>query len=159
MLKVYKFILLFMCILFQNPVFAKELCVSNDTVAIVLDAIINPISYTPTNQDYGKNFSVTTSYGTLVGITACLSGTFNTLPFGIYEGTLIDNSMVITGGEEIGKYCWCKITHPVVSYWGLGDSDGTGSANCIRNCASNCAQYLYREELPFRSNLFNLLHN
>jgi len=161
MLKVYKFILLFMCILFQNPAFAVDACVPNDTVAVVLDASKNIDSY-------GASSSSTFYAGQFRGISACLSSRYEREQKEFYtdnDGVLVDNNAVVIGGEQNASpegysFCWCKITYPIVSFWFLRDWIYTYPlSHCVSACADGCGYVVWQYGDLLRKPLFNSLRN
>jgi len=161
MLKVYKFILLFMCILFQNPAFAVNACVPDDSVVVVL----NSQRYTNDYVSIKDSLTWQGSYGNVRGIIACLSSTHDTPQWTAYKNNiLIDNGAIVVGGEQNVNpitnysYCWCKTTYPIVSRWVLRRRDGDSLEDCVSWCATHC-QYSYKmndyyEYTTFRANLF-----
>ena len=132
---------------------AVDMCVADNSTAIVLDPSIG-------GSNYSSNSTTATwwtvfNYGTIVGVYACLSSKQNLSQYNVYSannGVLVDNNVTVTGGEQNGQHCWCKITHPVASLWGFNSSPGSLSV-CVSNCASYCGNFV-RDNATFRSALF-----
>lgn len=114
---------------------AATLCAADNTIPIVLNPEINGTSASR-NQASGE-FSVTFPYGTIYGISTCVSTSGS---IGGTKKTLVDtvSGKVVTGYEELGQYCWCQITHPVKSYWVMFYSSSSTSS-----CVSACSMYCY----------------
>ena len=96
---------------------ATTMCATDDTLAIVLDPIINGTA----NSFYTDLFewSATFSYGTVWGIATCVdtSGAPNTA----VEELRDSNGEIATGGERTGRYCLVSnLSHsPQKSRWGV----------------------------------------
>jgi len=143
-----------------------QMCAANNSVAVVLDPSIAPSSYT-----YDNTLAVwrtPSTYGTLVGVSACLSHNKNgsessSTTLSTYAvstanyGILTDGGVEVTGGEQNGKHCWCKITHPVASLWGFRGSYGSLS-DCLSACATYCGSNVQAYD-TFRSALFGSVAN
>jgi hypothetical protein len=130
-----KIILLF-CAMIISPAYSLDMCAENNSVVVVLDPSINLSSSSGHNNT--ATFKVVGSYGTLTGVSACLSFSGS----GVYtanNGLLMDNGDVVTGGEQNGQYCWCQITHPVKTLWFYyGYWTSGGLSTCLANCANSC---------------------
>ena len=109
------------------------MCSKNDATTIVLDPAINGTNYgySQANSTWWATFP----YGTIRGISACLSSA-NGQSMGGYIADLHDNNEPVVGGETNGLYCWCKMTHPMVSPWVFYYSHSSAG-----DCAGNCAYY------------------
>ena len=124
--------------------FATTACVEDNTVAVVLDPHIVPHSY------YGRagdnKWSMTASYGTLSGISACLESNHDVAmdtTYKVNNGILIEKDKVVVGGERNGAWCWCKITYPVVSYW-WRRGQYQSLNECILYCGyENCNYFMF----------------
>jgi len=149
MLKVYKFILLFMCILFQNPAFAVDACVedeNNGIIPVILDPSIGSQGDATYDGDYSyDNYQATWrapyTHVTYHGVSACLSSQYDTRFFGIKKN-LVENGQPVKGGEQTGRFCWCKLVYPVVSEWLSNNgvsNDYTSLSECVNSgCAQRC---------------------
>jgi len=144
-----------------KTVFAIEACLSNDSVAVVLDP-----SITIPNNNYTYNYllaswGVNASYGTFSGTSACLSTNYGLGDLKAYTengGVLVDNGTIVTGGEDHGLYCWCKMLHPAVSLWVFRTKDNQDLSHCLRYCSDYCAHGLQLWE-NFRSVIFGAVMN
>ena len=150
-----KIILLF-CVMIISPVYSLDMCAENDSVVVILDPNIggNNSSYHKNTQTFKVNFP----YGILTGVSACLSVSGSgSQVYTANNGLLVDNGNVVTGGEQNGIYCWCKVTHPVSSLW-MYYSYWTDYklSTCVANCASSCANNI-KGENSYRANLFNTI--
>ena len=143
--------------LITMPVFAATMCVKNDTISIVLDPAIGDTS----NSTYSYNTAQSTwwtafPYGTIHGISACLSSNYSQ-SLGGYVAQLTDNGERVVGGETNGLYCWCKMTHPAVSLWVFNNSYSSADV-CAGHCAYNCG-YNARYNSALRGGLFGSVRN
>ena len=164
MLKIIKLLFVSLFLIHVNFAFADEMCVSNDTVAIVLDSNIGSNSWSTYDSNFSYNltymtFSAPFSYGTLKGIAACLSSHFGY--YKTYDGVFKDNGNEVVGNERNGQYCWCKIIHPFISKWceiepysSLNDCYSYGGAGCSQRCAG-----FLKNVAEFRKALFNSIQN
>ena len=125
------------------PVHATTMCAANDTVAIVLDPSLSITSY-------NKNATMRTwwawnAQGTVYGISACLNSTQGKSRGGtVARLTDTDNNgntNLVTGSETYGRYCWCRLTHPVSSLWAFNLGHGS-AASCASDCANYCGFYV-----------------
>ncbi len=123
---------------------ATTMCATDDTLAIVLDPIINGTA----NSFYTDLFewSATFSYGTVWGIATCVdtSGAPNTA----VEELRDSNGEIATGGERTGRYCWCQLSHPAKSRW-VFRSASSSVADCGSFCADNCVFKKFRPAALF----------
>ena len=113
---------------FFTSVLAVSLCSKTGIVTVVLDPSIGGTGYSY-NNDAGV-WKTNFSYGTVTGISTCQSVA------GSAQG---DFSVEISanGGENNGKYCWCKMTHPMASRWvfrSVNKSDDICWSNCTYSC-------------------------
>ena len=129
---------------------AATMCSKNDTITIVLDPSIAGNS-TGTNAYYSL-WRTSFSYGTIQGITACLSTNKNSST-GTTVADLHDNNTLVVGGETNGPYCWCRMTHPALSLWTYQYSLGT-LIQCQQNCVANCANAVKNSSSSLRQGLF-----
>lgn len=132
---------------------ATTMCATDDTLAIVLDPLINGTAHSY-NTDLFE-WSATFSYGTVWGIATCVdtSGTSNTA----VEELRDSNGEIATGGERTGKYCWCQLSHPAKSRWVFRGATSS-VADCWSYCAINCGYYV-RSDSAFRGGVFGSLGN
>ena len=138
-----KKILCVLCMLITLPVYATTMCALEDTVAVILDPSITGTGYT--NDPNTMTWTVTFPYGTVYGVAACLSVN------GGSQGTT-NATLTAGGGEREGKYCWCKVSHPVSSLWAFG-YDASSAAGCASLCPYYCG-YNVRGAVALRAGLF-----
>lgn len=132
---------------------ATTMCATDDTLAIVLDPVINGTAHSY-NADLFE-WSATFSYGTVWGIATCVdtSGTSNTA----VEELRDSNGEIATGGERTGRYCWCQLSHPAKSRW-VFPNPLSSVADCESLCAHVCGSYV-RNGSAFRAGVFGSLGN
>ena len=114
------------------PTYATTMCAANDSVAVVLDPSIN---FTTRSVDKeAMTWSATFPYGKISGVSACInvSGT-QAVSVKNLTHTVNGVTKTVVGGEQTGRYCWIRMTHPVVSQWVY--YEGRGDANA---CFSTC---------------------
>ena len=133
------------------PVIAHgaTMCSKNDTITIALDPSIEG-----TNYSYNTAQSTWVTwfpYGTIRGISACLSSAYGKSRGG-YVADLHDDNELVVGGETNGRHCWCKMTHPAASLW-VFNSMTSSASDCAANCAGNCALDV-RGHSALRSGMF-----
>ncbi|MBR5354808.1 MAG: hypothetical protein IK122_01630, partial [Alphaproteobacteria bacterium] len=130
---------------------AATMCSKNDTITIVLDPSISGTDYS-----YGTGQSTWAgwfSYGTIRGISACLSSNYGKSQGGTVSN-LHDNGELVIGGETNGEYCWCKMTHPVASLWVYSHVRSPAS-ECAAYCGRGCGYYVRISNVPaLRRGLF-----
>ena len=134
--------ILLMCFVSMSA-YSVTMCAQDDAVIIPTNVAVN--SYWPTGGNSGSTWTVTSSFGNMMGISACLNtaGTVRT----------VNTSIVANGGEQAGQYCWCKMLHPFVSAWGYPEQaywwatsyyntttkNINNASDCVTNCAYDCA--------------------
>lgn len=124
-----KIFLMMMCGLFiAIPAFGTNMCVDDDTVAVVLDGSQNGTGGGSTGTG---EWNVTFAWGRVYGVSACLSANYGTA-----LDEITDNGAIVVGGESNGIYCYCRMTHPASSRW-FYRIYFQGN-NCARECASYC---------------------
>lgn len=130
---------------------ATTMCATDDTIAIVLDPMING-STNSYNADLFE-WNTTFSYGTVFGIATCVdtAGSSNQV---VAELKSSDGT-VATGGERSGRYCWCQMTHPARSRWVFRDAYGSVDY-CRSFCARDCG-IVVRRDSGLRSAVFGSL--
>ena len=170
-IKYYSFVLF--CLIQPVFVYAREYCVPNDTVSILLDSSIGSQGDSTYDSNFSYDylaitFSAPFSYGTVKGIGACLSSNYGLDAGSIYTdngGVLTDNGAVVTGGETNGRHCFCKLLHPVVSAWMYSmskesvekcivGSNGSGLGGCAQNCVG-----LFKNRPVRRATWFDSIEN
>ena len=174
-------IFIILCCLAGIPAHATEMCARNDTVVIPLDATINGNS--GGNNDVEKLYWVVFDYGTIYGITTCLSKK-EMMMYSNWNGTgTIVQYLNISNDELIGasgyymnadinpdipdaeksdyerRYCFAKLTHPMTSVWyNAGLYVIPTHTDCMRVCASYAAAQLAASDyarITHRTNVFN----
>ena len=151
--------ILLMCFVSWSAL-AVTMCAQDDAIIIPTNTAAN--NNWPTSGNSGSTWTVTSSFGNMMGISACLNtaGTTQT----------VNTSIIANGGEQAGQYCWCKMLHPFVSAWGYSNQsycytasygaiycDGSkinNASSCITNCAYYCANNV-RYINDFRNALIN----
>ena len=128
---------------------AATMCSKNDTITIMLDPSVagEGYSYNTAQSKWWTWFT----YGTVRGISACLSSNYGK-SLGGYVADLHDNNELVVGGETNGEHCWCKMTHPAASLWVFRHTYSSAS-DCADLCANNCGYYV-RYYSGMRSGLF-----
>ena len=141
-----------MAVAFAVPSFATTMCVQDDNVAVILDPSNNG-----NNNSYDNNvgtWSTTFSWGTVSGISACLTSSQGKSMGGTVS-QLTDEGVRVIGGERndtTRKYCWCKMTHPAVSLWAFHITNSSAS-ECASTCAGRCGNYVL-DSSSLRAGLF-----
>ena len=129
------------------PSFATTMCAVNDSVAVVLDPSVGGTAGGAFNSAT-STWSATFPYGMIYGVSACLN-VGQGKSQGYYESQLTDTNNgetnLVVGTEKYGRYCWCKMTHPVASLW-VFNYDSGSAASCASNCAAICGDYARRRE-------------
>ena len=130
------------------PTYATTMCAANDTVAVVLDPSISISGI----SDDGINgtWKAWSSFGTFYGISACLNHTQHS--YHLYD-TNNNETKKVVGTERYGRYCWCRLTHPVSSLW-FYSPDGNRGEACAYACANVCA-YFFRTNVSFRQSMIS----
>ena len=133
------------------PMLAQSatMCSKNDTITIMLDP-----SIAGTNYSYNTAQSTWVTwfpYGTIRGISACLSSAHGK-SMGGYVADLHDNNELVVGSETNGAHCWCKMTHPAASLWVFRYTFSSPAA-CAGACAGYCGNRV-RDYSDMRSGLF-----
>ena len=125
--------------------YATDMCARDDTMVLVLDKSASCPGYSSNQQEW--IWSKTCQYGRIAGDATCLSlneGLGQTRQgayygAGEYANTLITTKSGLSGQDVDGnerKYCWCRMTHPLMSVWVLY---GTTPSACNNVCAQYCA--------------------
>ena len=130
------------------PSYATTMCAMNDTRAVILDADIPGTGYT--NDANSMQWTTTFPYGKIYGFAACVSNA----PSGSMGTTVTSAGTPLEAGgaEREGRYCWCKITHPVSSLWAFFLDYGSAS-RCASYCANYCG-YDVQVSVALRAGLF-----
>ena len=146
-----------------ESVFGATMCVKNDTISIILDPGIG----NENNSTYGYSTAQSTwwtafPYGTIRGISACLSSSHGKSRGGYVSGLTDTNpdtneTAAVVGGETNGLHCWCKKTHPAASLWVFNGSRSSAS-DCASGCASHCG-FGARAYSDLRAGLFGSVRN
>ena len=138
--KMKKFITIILGTIIITPTYATTMCTTNDTVAIVLDPS-EPIKGN-TGDTVTGTWSAWSSYGTIHGISTCINKAENGR--GIATDHLTDTNnneeKLVTGNEQYGKNCWCRIIHPALSLWffhrTMSSSGECSNSLCAKECLS-----------------------
>ena len=135
MKRVIMMIIMLMMVL---PTYATTMCAANDTVAVVLDPSLGITNYS--RNDTMGTWWAWNAQGTVYGISACLNSDQGKSRGGTVARLTDTNNgetKLVVGSEKYGRYCWCRLTHPVSSLWAFGDDRGS-AANCASGCAYSC---------------------
>lgn len=152
-----KYLIVLCCLFLNFSAQANTMCVANDTVAVVLDPTIGCAGNSGLLTD--TSWKASFPYGTIYGVSACLSSNFGESRGNIVIG-LQDNGITVHGGERNfdannNSFCWCKLTSPVMSGWIFYER--TSYTACTASCAAYCANAFCRNVGNFRFNAFNTL--
>lgn len=144
-----KYVLLAIMMIISAPVLAVSVCAKDSVVTVVLDPTIHGTSYTYNNST--GVWKTVFSYGNVSGISTCVPdvpsgsvGSITTKETGGYLDAV--------GGATTGKYCWCKMTHPMSSLWVFYADRGTVDY-CVATCTDYCGSRV-RGDAVLRSGLF-----
>ena len=133
---------------------SAKMCAESDAIVIPYGTGVGTSSnytYWPTSSNGGTTWTVPTYYGMFMGISACLPSSQNTSMYNI------NTSVSANGGEQAGLYCWCKMLHPVSSYWMYRDSLGN-MTTCVSACARMCADGVFSNSTA-RNNMLSAATN
>ena len=149
-----RFLLIIAGLIITAPSYATTMCTINDSVGVVLDPSIGIKNYSY-NQTMGTWWVWSNSW-TVYGISACLNSskgkvTGGTVPH-LHDTDNDGNDHLVTGSEKYGRYCWCRLTHPVSSLWTFNGDQGSVSG-CASQCAFSCA-VLVQTNVALRAGLF-----
>lgn len=108
---------------------------------------VNGISLT--HQAAARTWQVVFPYGTISGVAACSNVKPQNTLVAWATGYVADDQNAIT--DEGGRYCYCKMTEPVLSASPWVFSDVYDSCSGI--CADYCATYAQQRSV-FRTSLF-----
>jgi len=171
--KIIKTSIITLFLVFMRSVSALEMCLSDDSIVIMLDPSVYSTDRHPIAESTTDTLVATTTwyinmpYGQIRGRSACLSSDYDCLSAyynsadqaSAYQdngGVLIDVGNKVIGGEQNGRYCWCNATHPIVSLW-LFAFPMNNVTQCISNCTAHCS-YLssghFSGSTAFRKMLF-----
>ena len=125
------------------PTYATTMCTINDSVGVVLDSSITMKGYN--RNDTMGTWWVWSDSWTVYGISACLNsydgkGMGGTVPH-LHDTDNDGNDHLVTGGEKYGRYCWCRLTHPVSSLWAFNYDFGS-APYCVSICTDRCGNHL-----------------
>ena len=141
------------------PSFATTMCAPNDTVVVVLDPTLGCSGSTYDNT--AGTWTARFSYGNISGISACLNSNRGK-GMGGWVANLTDtdnngDEHTVVGSEKYGRYCWCRMTHPVASRWVFNYDSGSASS-CASNCTNNCGNNA-QNNVALRVGLFGSVAN
>ena len=102
-------------------------------------------------DDAAWTWSITFSYGTISGTSACLE-TGNGQSTGVYIDNLQEKGQPVIGKETNGKYCWCKLTNPSESAW-VFNIARSSAADCASICARACGNNI-KNDANLRKGLY-----
>ena len=146
--EIMKKILIFIYVMFiPNVVLSATMCAKNNTLVVALDPGVGGSGYSYSALD--STWVTTFSYGSVKGVSACTSYAGS---MGQVISTTTGKTINATRGEESGRYCWCKVVHPVSSLWAFYYAYGSASG-CASFCAYYCGSYVRAYE-SLRAGLF-----
>jgi hypothetical protein len=127
--------ILFLCLLFMPfCAFSTDMCARDDTMVFILDPYITAQTSSGSNV-YWEWYAVF-PYGRIAGESTCLSQQERE------NITYSENIAGLHGTDEDGnerRFCYCRMTHPLVSPWILYSNEANAS-DCISYCANaRCA--------------------
>lgn len=127
-----------MATLLSVPSYATTMCAENDTVAIVLDPSIDTTSAVGDKES--MTWSAQFPYGRISGVSACIDikgiASYRTVKHLQHEINGVVKPVV--GGEQTGKYCWVRMTHPALSDWMFFSVVEYSSAqDCFARCLTD----------------------
>ena len=123
------------------PTYATTMCAANDSVGIILDPNIAIKGYS-----YNTNtWWAWSNSWTVYGVSACLNsnkgkGMGGTVAH-LHDTDNDGNDHLVTGSEKYGRYCWCRLTHPVSSLWAFYNVHGS-APYCVSICTDRCGNHL-----------------
>ena len=132
-----KRIMIFVAFMFLPCVcIALTMCVRDSAMVVSLEPAVAGLSYVADEEE--MVWATTFSYGTIYGDATCLS----VAPSGTQGVYTNVNGAMLSDGEDLvqrvdGGYCWCRITHPVLSRW-VFNYTYQSSSECLLYCAKNC---------------------
>ena len=149
-----KFLLIIAGLIIATPSYATTMCTINDSVGVVLDPSITIKGYS-SNNTMGTWWAWSDSW-TVYGVSACLNsnkgkGTGGTVAH-LHDTDNNGDDHLVTGSEKYGRYCWCRLTHPVSSLWAFNYDYGSASS-CASYCTSDCG-YRVQYGAALRAGLF-----
>ena len=154
-----KKIALILMLISTIPTYATTMCTITDSVGVILDPSIAIKGYS--NNNTMSTWWVWSDSWTVYGISACLNSTKGkgiggTVPH-LHDTDNDGNDHLVTGSEKYGRYCWCRLTHPVSSLWAFAGARGSAS-DCVSGCLFDCG-YLVRGYAALRAGLFGPVAN
>lgn len=101
-----------------------------------------------------KTWTANFWYGAVSGVAKCSTIKSENAANGYYTGLIASDQDAIESDADIGQYCYCKMTEPLVSGspWVFYYNNGSAS-NCASSCTLNCGD-LVRSSAVFRASVF-----
>ena len=128
-----------------SPSLAVVQCVSLNS-----DMTCSPDGIYTDSLDWAATCTANNARITVVGVTAC-SATQGTSVGQVSETLETDSA------PSANKYCWCKMTSPVVSQW-VYSGNGSSEADCITGCGQFCVSAM-QSKSAFRAGIVSNLSN
>ena len=147
-----KFLLL-CCLFVPFCASATDMCARDDVMIMVFDP---NVSGTGNSNALDWTWHTNFAYGRVAGDATCLSkdeGLGRTSGQGEYYGvddyanSFIDAVTGLHGLDNNGNarlYCWCRMTHPVLSKWVYNMSYSTADkckSDCVNHCGKNVPSF------------------
>ena len=160
-----KVFLFLCCLLVPFCASATDMCARDDTMVLVFDPQVNGSGSGNTVE---WTWFTVFPYGRVAGEATCLSkdeGLGRTTGQGAYYGegdyakSFIDATAGLKGLDNNGNermYCWCRMTHPVLSKWVYNISYSTADkckSDCVNHCGKNVPSF--GQTLNLRVGAFN----
>ena len=149
-----KILLIIAGLIITAPSYATTMCTINDSVGVVLDPNIAITNYTYDNTM--GTWRAWSSSWTVHGISACLNSNRGKSMGGtvahLHDTDNNGDDHLVTGSEKYGRYCWCRLTHPVSSLWAFRYDYGS-AAICASYCTFYCGNYV-QGSVALRAGLF-----
>ena len=150
-----KKIALILMLITTIPTYATTMCAANDTVAVVLDPNITIKGY---SRDESGMWWLWSDSWTVYGVSACLNKSTGGMVTHLQDTDDDGNDHLVTGSERYGRYCWCRLTHPVSSLWIFANHNGGSASGCVATCADRCG-YNVRNNVTLRAGLLGSISN
>ena len=148
-----KTLLLVLLLLTSTGAYATQMCARKDTTVIPLDGFVSKTTGSSYNKDEWIWY-IEFEYGRVHGISTCLSYADIAEIEGVDVNSKPSPSVLSTNSDKLqGRseyyngdpsdplnertHCYCKLTHPMSSYWILNRDWGN---RCIEECSFRCQE-------------------
>ena len=139
-----KILLIIAGLIIATTTYATTMCTATDSVGIVLDPNITMKGFSSNTNTWW----VWSDSWTVYGVGACLNsnrskGMGGTVAH-LHDTDNDGKDRLVTGGDRYGRYCWCRLTHPVSSLWTFYYDFGAPSS-CASQCTNRCGYRAYAD--------------